>query len=86
MKLLIITQTVNTEDPVLGFFVRWIEEFAKHAETVEVICLKEGSHAFLPSNVRVYSLGKKRGAPLTPSVFSPSCGVCVIATTRSLCI
>lgn len=57
MKLLIVTQAVDTGDPVLGFFVRWIEEFAKHAERVEVICLREGKHA-LPPNVRVHSLGK----------------------------
>lgn len=61
MKLLIITQTVDTEDPILGFFVRWIEEFAKHVERIEVICLREGKHAF-PTNVRVHSLGKERGA------------------------
>lgn len=60
MKLLIVTQTVDTDDPILGFFVRWIEEFAKHAERVEVICLKEGKHE-LPMNVRVHSLGKERG-------------------------
>ncbi len=60
MKLLIITQVVDTEDPILGFFVRWIEEFAKHNERIEVICLKEGAHA-LPGNVRVHSLGKERG-------------------------
>ena len=56
MKLLIVTQAVDTEDPVLGFFVRWIEEFAKHCEKVTVICLREGKHR-LPSNVRVYALG-----------------------------
>ena len=61
MKLLIITQAVDTEDPFLGFFVRWIEEFAKHVERIEVICLKEGKHS-LPKNVRVHSLGKERGA------------------------
>lgn len=61
MKLLIVTQAVDTEDPVLGFFVRWIEEFAKHIERIEVICLKEGKHS-LPANVRVHSLGKERGA------------------------
>ena len=60
MKLLIVTQAVDTEDSVLGFFVRWIEELAKHCEQVEVICLKEGKHV-LPANVRVYSLGKERG-------------------------
>ncbi len=60
MKLLIVTQAVDTEHPVLGFFTRWIEELAKRVESVEVICLQEGKHAF-PKNVRVYSLGKERG-------------------------
>lgn len=59
MKLLIITQAIDANDPVLGFFVRWLEEFAKHAEHIEVVCLKEGKH-FLPANVRVHSLGKER--------------------------
>lgn len=57
MKLLIVTQTVDTEDPVLGFFVRWIEDLSKRAESVEVICLKKGTYS-LPNNVRVHSLGK----------------------------
>lgn len=61
MRLLIVTQVVDTEDPILGFFVRWVEEFAKHVERIEVICLKEGKH-ILPANVRVHSLGKERGA------------------------
>ncbi len=61
MKLLIIAQTVDTGDSDLGFFVRWIEEFAKHCERVEVICLREGKHN-LPQNVRVHSLGKEHGA------------------------
>lgn len=59
MKLLICTQAVDHNDPVLGFFCRWIEEFAKHCEQVMVICLREGAHA-LPSNVKVLSLGKER--------------------------
>ena len=63
MKLLIVTQAVDTEDPALGFFVRWIEEFAKHAGRVEVICLKEGKHEALPANVRVHSLGKEKNPP-----------------------
>jgi glycosyltransferase involved in cell wall biosynthesis len=61
MKLLIVTQTVDTEDSYLGFFTRWIEEFAKYAEQVEVICLTEGKHT-LPANVHVHSLGKERGS------------------------
>lgn len=59
MKLLIVTQAVDTEDPALGFFVRWIEEFARHVAHIEVICLKEGKHDSLPANVRVHSLGKE---------------------------
>jgi glycosyltransferase involved in cell wall biosynthesis len=60
MRLLVVTQAVDSEDPVLGFFVRWIEELAKHVEAVEVICLRKGVYC-LPDNVRVHSLGKERG-------------------------
>ena len=60
MRLLIVTQAVDTEDSALAFFVRWIAEFAGKAEQVEVICLKEGTYA-LPTNVRVHSLGKEHG-------------------------
>jgi glycosyltransferase involved in cell wall biosynthesis len=60
MRLLIITQAVDERDPVLGFFVRWLQEFAKHSEQVEVICLREGKHT-LPRNVAVHSLGRERG-------------------------
>jgi glycosyltransferase involved in cell wall biosynthesis len=60
MRLLICTQTVDSDDPVLGFFHRWIEEFSKNCERVTVVCLREGAHN-LPSNVRVYSLGKEKG-------------------------
>jgi len=61
MKLLIITQVVDTEHPVLGFFAGWILEFAKHCEHVHVICLQAGQHN-LPANVTVHSLGKESGA------------------------
>ena len=60
MKLLLVTQIVDRDDAILGFFHRWIEEFAKHVESIEVICLKEGKHE-LPSNVRVHSIGKEQG-------------------------
>lgn len=60
MRLLICTQAVDSQDSNLGFFHRWIEEFAKHCERVTVICLREGDHA-LPANVRVLSLGKEVG-------------------------
>lgn len=60
MKLLILTQAVDLDDPVLGFFHRWIAEFAARCERTEVVCLKEGRHS-LPANVRVHSLGKEGG-------------------------
>jgi len=60
MKLLICTQAVDSTDSNLGFFHRWIEEFARHCEYVVVVCLREGEHK-LPSNVRVLSLGKEKG-------------------------
>lgn len=61
MKLLILTQKVDSTDPILGFFHTWIAEFAKHCEKVTVVCLEEGKHD-LPDNVQVFSLGKERGA------------------------
>ncbi len=60
MKLLVITQVIDTEHPILGFFHAWVAELARHCEQVQVICLQEGTHAF-PSNVHVYSLGKEAG-------------------------
>lgn len=60
MKLLIITQVVDKNHPILGFFHRWIEEFAVHCETVSVICLQAGDYSF-PENVKVYTLGKEEG-------------------------
>lgn len=60
MNILIVTQKMDRNDSVLGFFHRWVEEFAKRFEEVIVVCLWEGEHD-LPPNVRVISLGKDRG-------------------------
>jgi glycosyltransferase involved in cell wall biosynthesis len=68
MKLLIVTQTVDRNDPILGFFHRWIEEFSTRFERITVICLREGEHA-LPANVSVHSLGKERGSA-TPFAYA----------------
>lgn len=59
-KLLIITQVVDTNHPILGFFHGWLAEFAGQCETVQVIALEVGAHT-LPSNVTVHSLGKEAG-------------------------
>lgn len=58
MKLLIVTQAIDRQHPILGFFHRWVEEFAKHCEQVHVICLEKGDFD-LPANVQVHSLGKE---------------------------
>ncbi len=60
MRVLIVTQKVDSTDDNLGFFHRWIEEFAKHNTSITTICLYEGEH-HLPENVRVLSLGKEHG-------------------------
>lgn len=57
MKILIVTQIIDKDDTMLGFFHTWVMEFSKHFEHITVICLKEGAHD-LPENVRVLSLGK----------------------------
>ncbi len=60
MKLLIVTQVMDTNEPALGFMVGWVRELATRFESIQVICLKEGNHS-LPENVTVHSLGKEEG-------------------------
>lgn len=60
MRLLIITQKIDENDDVLGFFHRWVEEFAKHSERVVVIAQFVGKYS-LPQNIEVFSLGKEKG-------------------------
>lgn len=60
MRLLVVTQKVDRDDAILGFFHRWLIEFGKHWEYVHVICLEEGYHE-LPENISVFSLGKESG-------------------------
>ena len=58
MKILILTQKVDKNDPIMGFFHGWLIEFSKHFERLTVICLQKGDYN-LPSNVMVLSLGKE---------------------------
>src|SRR6185503_16028275 len=60
MKLFVITQALDLDDPVLSAYHGWVVELAKHVESIEAVCLQEGRHE-LPANVRVHSLGKERG-------------------------
>src|SRR3989338_2384006 len=63
MRLLLITQKVDRDDPILGFFHRWVEEFAEQYDQVTVIGQMVGKHRFA-SNVLVESLGKERKRPV----------------------
>lgn len=58
MKLLILTQKVDKNDPVLGFFHNWILELASNFERLSVVCLQKGDYD-LPPNVKVLSLDKE---------------------------
>src|SRR3989338_4246265 len=57
MRLLIITQKVDKNDPVLGFMHRWLEEFNKNFEKVTIICLEKCEHN-LPN--KIFPLGKRK--------------------------
>ena len=58
MNLLIFTQKIDSEDPVLGFFHHWVEKLAQHFSRTTVICLQKGM-VRLPPEIAVRSLGKE---------------------------
>lgn len=59
MKLLICTQSVDKNDPTLGFFHAWIDKLAPEYERITVFALRVGEHT-LPHNVEVVHLGNSR--------------------------
>jgi len=59
-NILIITQKIDRDDAILGFFHEWVDRFSKQFDLVTVVCLEKGSFTF-PSNVKVLSLGKEDG-------------------------
>ncbi|MEK9160529.1 MAG: glycosyltransferase [Patescibacteria group bacterium] len=59
MRILVITQALDLDHPVLGFFHRWVEELAGRVSSLQVIALSVGTYA-LPENVTVHSLGKEK--------------------------
>ncbi len=61
MRILIITQAIDRNDPILGFFHEWVIGFSKEYKAIDVMCLYKGDYS-LPSNVNVFSLGKETGA------------------------
>jgi len=60
MKILVVTQAIDNQDPSLSFFTQWVAELAGRYEKINVVCLKKGKYE-LPQNVQVYSLGKEEG-------------------------
>jgi len=62
MRLLIITQKIDKDDDVLGFFHRWVFKIAPLVNELHVIANSVGSFD-LPKNVKVYSLGKEKRYP-----------------------
>ncbi|MFM2374215.1 MAG: hypothetical protein RLZZ234_210 [Candidatus Parcubacteria bacterium] len=61
-RLLIVTDILDVDDLVHGYFHRWAEELALHTPEMHILATKKGYHT-LPSHVRVHSLGEeeKRG-------------------------
>jgi len=68
-NLLIVTQKVDQNDQLLGFFIDWINKFANKFEKIIVLCLEKGEFA-LSKNVEVFSLGKDRGASKIGRLFN----------------
>ena len=68
-NLLIITQKVDKNDQLLGFFIDWISRFAQNFGKVTVLCLEKGEFN-LSENVRVISLGKDRGVSKPVQLFN----------------
>ncbi|MDF1798936.1 MAG: glycosyltransferase [Planctomycetota bacterium] len=59
MKLLVLTQVLDRQDGVLGFFSRWIVEFARHCESVRVVALEVGDTSDQPDNVDWVEIGRR---------------------------
>ncbi len=68
-NLLIITQKVDKNDQLLGFFIDWVARLAQKFEKVTVLCLEKGKFN-LPENVKVVSLGKDRGSSKLKQFFT----------------
>lgn len=63
MKTLIVTQKLDPDDYVFGFFYGHIIDIAHECEEVHVMCLEYSKECIklLPKNVIVHSLGKNEG-------------------------
>ena len=59
MKILLITEKIDKDDEMFGYFHGRIIDFIPYCEKLTIICLEEHAHN-LPSNVPVLSLGKEK--------------------------
>ena len=62
MNLLMFNLAVDSEHVTLAFGLRWIEELSKRFDHIDVVTMYEGKYQ-LPSNVKVWSVGRERGYP-----------------------
>ena len=60
MHVVILTQVLDRQDAVLGFFHGWCDHFGRHLERLTVMAQRVGK-VELPPNVSVISLGKDEG-------------------------
>jgi len=59
-NILVITQKIDKDDSILGFFHTWICKLAGKVEYLTIITQEIGNYD-LPENVKIYSLGKEKG-------------------------
>lgn len=59
MKLVVVTQVLDTGHAVLGFMMRWIQGLGLHCERVRVLALEVGDLEGLPENVDLRVIGRR---------------------------
>jgi glycosyltransferase involved in cell wall biosynthesis len=64
MHVLMITQKLDSADPMLGFVMGWVRALAARVQHLNILCLEQADGVAmeeLPPNVQVWSMGKERG-------------------------
>ncbi len=60
LRLLLFNLKTDADAPLLGFTTTWINELARHCESIDVLTMYAGRLA-VADNVRVYSAGREKG-------------------------
>ena len=68
MRVLILTQRIDLDDPILAFIHKWIEKLAQRVESLYCVGLAVGRHSLDQFGVKVFSLGKERGYRFFPDL------------------